>query len=120
MTRKAIATMIAGVGLPYAYDHFEETEAPGAPPFICFLYPDSAGFHADNVNYAPVERLVIELYTDTIDFAKEEAVLAALNSAGLSCSYSREWIESERMYQTTFTTEVLINVPDREQSQVRP
>lgn len=114
MTRTEIATMIAGIGLPFAYDHFEETEAPGAPPFICFLYPDSAGLYADNANYVPVERLVIELYTDAVDFELEERVLAALNNAGLACSYSREWIDSERMYQTTFDTEVFINGPDRE------
>ena len=112
MTRQQVATMIASVGLPYAYDHFEETENPGHPPFICFLYPDSAGFYADNVNYAPVERLVIELYTDNIDFALEESIQNALNDAELAYSYSREWIEDERMYQTTYNTEVLINVPD--------
>lgn len=112
MTRQEIAQLIAGIGLPYAYDHFEAEESPGTPPFICFLYPDSGGLFADNTNYQPIERLVIELYTDAVDFELEASVLAALNSAGLACTYSREWIEDERMYLTTFDTEVLINAPD--------
>ena len=109
MTRSEIATMIAGVGLPYAYDHFEADEHPEGPPFICFLYPDSDDFVADGRNYQGITELRIELYTDAPDFALEAALEAAMTAAGLV--YGRigpTFIESERMYQTTYETEALL------------
>lgn len=109
MTRKEIATMISGIGLPYAYDHFTEADTPGAPPFICFLYTGNDDFVADDANYVRIETLVIELYTDNVDFDLEDAISAALAKNDLSFSMSRSYIDDEKMYQTTFTTEVLID-----------
>ena len=111
MTRAEIAAMIAGIGLPNAYDHFTDNEKPSGPPFICFLYGDSDDFMADDGNYASITPLVIELYTDNVDFTLEAAVETALATAGLPYVRSREWIDSERMYLTTYETEVLLT-PD--------
>lgn len=97
--------MIAGIGLPYAYNHFAKTD-PHDPPYICFLYPYSDDFVADNTNYQRVTQLVIELYSDEVDFALEGQVETVLNAAELPYRKDTEWIESERMYQTSFTTEV--------------
>ena len=109
MTRDDIATMIAGVGLPFACDHFTKDDAPAGPPFICFLYTDSDDFLADDSNFQRITGLAVELYTAAPDFDKEAAVEAALTGAGLV--YSRggpEYIEAERMYQTTWETSVLL------------
>lgn len=100
--------MIGGVGLPYAYGEFTKKDAPGAPPYICFLYPSRGDFAADDANYAHITALVIELYTDAVDFALEAAVEAALAANGLPYAVAREFIESEKMHQTTYTTEVLL------------
>lgn len=104
--------MIAGIGLPYAYDHFNDADGahPQGPPFICFLYPNSDDFIADNINYARITRLVIELYTDNVDFDLEGAVEAALIAAELPFTRDQQYIEGEQMYMTTYSTEVLINV----------
>lgn len=111
MTREQIATMIAGIGLPNAYDHFDDKDGahPQGPPFICFFISARDDFHADNGNYVKVAELIIELYTDEPDFDLEAAVEAALSAADLP--YQREgqdYIESERMFQTTYNTEVLL------------
>ena len=109
MTRAEIATMIAGVGLPFAYDHFKKEEAPAGPPFICFLYPENGDFIADDINYQRITGLTVELYTDDPDFTKEAAVEAALNGAGLVYAKSGpEYIQSERMYMTTYETSVVL------------
>lgn len=110
MTREAISEMIGIVGLPYAFDHFDEHDAnrPSGPPFICFLYPDRDDMYADDVNYARITILVIELYTDNVDFTLEGTLETVLNAAGLPFSQDRKWISSENMYKTTYTTEVLL------------
>ena len=111
MTYEDIATMIGSIGLPFAYDHFndEDEDKPTGPPFICFLYPNPGGFMADNINYVPREQLVIELYTDNIDITLEADVETALASAELPFTKAREYVEDERMYQTTYTTEVYLD-----------
>lgn len=109
VTYKEVKIMIAGLGLPYAYNEFaKKTEQ--SPPFICFLFTDrSNDLMADNKNYCKVRPLAIELYTDYKDFAKEEAIETALANAGLAFQRSEAYIESEHMYQITYNTEVLIN-----------
>lgn len=111
MTREEISTMIAGIGLPYAYDHFDEAdgEHPQGPPFICFLYPNSDDFMADNINYARVTALRVELYTDEPDFSLEDAVEAALIAQELPFAKAQEYIDGERMYLTSYDTEVLLH-----------
>lgn len=108
MTHEEIADMIASVGLPYAYDHFSKAEAPGSPPFICFLYPESEEFNSDNIVYAEITPLVIELYTDNVRFDLEKSVEAALTAAELPYTCERHYIDGERMYQTSYSTEVLL------------
>ena len=106
--------MIAGVGIPYAYYQFKKKDAPGGPPFICFLYPERDDFLADDENYRQITALRVELYTDAPDFALEDSVEAALNGAGLVFTKDGpDYIESERMYMTTYSTTVLLTeAPD--------
>ena len=108
MTYKGIASMIAGIGLPNAYYQFDEGTAV-APPFICFYYPGDHDMAADNINYARVEQLVIELYTEQFDPEQESAVEEVLVANELVCSRVRNYIDGEHMHMTTYTTEVIIN-----------
>lgn len=111
MTTQEIASMIESVGVPYAYYQFEENNpnnpAPD-PPFICFYYPTAEDFKADNINYAHINALTVELYTDAKDFDLEARVEAALTAAELPYAKGETYIDSERMYMTTYNTEVLI------------
>lgn len=100
--------MIASIGLPYAYDHFTEKDTPGKPPFICFLYPESNNYFADDSVYQKVKRLSIELYTDNKEPEMEEAVEDALDTYGLCYNSSEAYLDSENMYMVTWETEVLI------------
>lgn len=109
MTLNEIAQMIAGVGLPYAYYQFRVEDAPQSPPFICFYYSGDNDFIADNINYKSVNRLVIELYADNVDFEHEHAIEAALRAADLPYSRDQVYIDGERMFQTSYNVEVCIN-----------
>lgn len=119
MTYQEVATMISsmvgtGTGINgAAYYAFPEGKAP-APPFICYYYPAQLGFAADNEIYTTEEELVIELYTETKDITKEQAVTSVLNTNGLVYDRVEAWIPDERLLQNTFTTAVLITDPDPE------
>lgn len=107
MTYKEIATMIQSIGYPYAYRSFEG----GAPslPYVVFLYPNNNDVSADNINYTTVVELDIELYTENKDFDAETRVEEVLTNHGIFYVKSSAYIDTERMYQTLYTTEIIIN-----------
>ena len=81
MTTNQLSDLIASIGLPYAQGHFTKDDAPGGPPFICFLTPRSDNLAADDRVYKRVRELNVELYTDEKDPALEARVEAALDGA---------------------------------------
>ena len=106
MTTQEAAAMIASVGLPNAYDHFD---SPQTPPFVCFLYSGNDPFTADDRNYVQIEGLTIELYADNKDFEHERAIEDVLNANDLPFDKDCTYLNDERLYMTTYTMEVLIN-----------
>lgn len=108
MTTQEVAQMIESVGVPYAYYQFDEATAKPCP-FICFYYAGSEDFIADSTNYVSINRLIIELYTDNKDFALEKKVQDAINANGLVYSRDEGYIDSEKMYEVIFESEVIIN-----------
>lgn len=107
MTYEEIAQMIESIGLPYAYYQFPD-DTQQAPPFICFLY-DYDDIYADDSNYVKRVVLTIELYTDTKDIPLESAVEAVFDENELPWSKAATYIDSERMWQTSYSMEVFIN-----------
>lgn len=114
MTYKEIAAMVASVGVPYAYYQFDEGTAK-APPFICFFYPGSDDMIADNTNYQAIRPLTIELYTENKDFALEATVETILNENGIPFTRNEVFIDTERMYQITYFSEVVITPEQTEE-----
>lgn len=108
MTTKEVAQMIAGIGLPYAYDHFDADDTPGHPPFICFTYPASDNFFADDSVYQKFRELNIELYTDVKELTLEKRVEDALDAAGLPYNSTETYISAEKMYMVTWNTSIVL------------
>jgi len=107
MTYPEIDAMISEVGLPYAYYQFPETGQQ--PPFICWMLDGIDDLYADNINYQRIAVLAVELYTDEKDFEKEAAVEAVLAAQGFSYGKAEQYIDSERMHETVYTMEVVVN-----------
>lgn len=101
MTHEEVMQMLDETKIPYAYHHFAEGESP-EPPFICFLFPGSDNFSADNVVYAAFENLNIELYTDEKNPELEAGVEAVLTAHELFWQKSEVWIESEKLYEVLY------------------
>lgn len=106
MTHKEIVEMLEEAGLPLAYDHFAEGESPD-PPFLIFLFPSSDNFSADGQVYQKIDVLHMELYTDRKQPEVEARLETVLDGHGIFYEKTEVWIESERLYEVLYSTEVL-------------
>ena len=93
--------------LPCAYYEFERDD-PATLPFLVFYYPYRNDVMADDINYQPIEHTVLELYTEEIDFAQEQAVEAVLANAEIAFSKTRNYIDSQMMWQIVYEFELVI------------
>lgn len=107
MTTAEVATMVASIGLPYAYYEFPD-DTQREPPFVCFFFTDNNDMMADNQNYTDTRTLVIELYTRQKDFTTESTIRGILNSNELPFSQESDFLTDEHLYITIFTTEVIV------------
>ena len=98
--------IMADIDIPSAYDHFAEGESP-EPPFICYLLPGVNHFAADGMAYFKINEVHIELYTDRKQPDVESALEAVLDRHGVFYNKSEVWIETERLYEVLYSTEVL-------------
>ena len=99
-----LISIMEGIGLPYAYDHFAEGESP-APPFLCFLCPSSNNFGADGGVYYKADEVNIELYTDRKDPEAEQQIETVLDAHGVFYDKTEVWIESEQLYEVLYSFE---------------
>lgn len=105
MSHEEVMAMLEESQLPVAYNHFAEGEAP-KPPFICFTFPASENFAADNIVYAEISVLEAELYTDIKDPELETRLEAIFKSHELFWEKSELWIESEKLYEVLYQLSV--------------
>jgi len=107
MTLEEIATLISSMGFPYRYSHFSEP-TPN-PPYIVYYYPNENDVYADDKNYVNKRQLFIELYSNKKDFETESTVETVLASAGLTWYKQTEFLNDEKIFQTTYESEVIID-----------
>ena len=100
-----ILDILTEIGLPFAYHHFAEGEAPD-PPFICYLTPGSDNFAADGKVYFKINEFHIELYTDEKSPALEAELEAVLDERGNFYDTTEVWIESEQLYEVLYQFEM--------------
>lgn len=107
MTYQNIDSLVGSIGLPYAYYQFPETGQQ--PPFVCWYLEGINDLYADNLNYQRIVDLTIEFYSDEKDFDTEAVIEAALAGASLTYEKQEAYIDTERMHETIYTMEVVIN-----------
>lgn len=106
MTYDNVIEMLEEAGLPLAYDHFSEGESPD-PPFLIFLFPGTDNVFADDTVYQKIGELNIELYTDKKDPETENKIEDILLTYELPYEKSEVWIESEKMYEVLYQTQMI-------------
>ena len=106
MTYENVIEMLEEAGLPLAYDHFAEGESPELP-FLIFLFPGTDNVFADDTVYQKIDELNIELYTDKKDPETENLIEDILIAHELPYEKSEVWIESEKMYEVLYQTQII-------------
>ena len=105
MKYEDVMAMLTECNLPFAYDHFAEGESPD-PPFLVFLFPGTDNMFADNQVYYKVNELNIELYTDKKNPEIETQIEDILSTYEIAYEKTETWIESEKMYEVLYQTEI--------------
>ena len=108
MRDEEVLQMLEVTGYPVAYHHWGEGAEPNKP-YIVYLYPVTTNFSADGIVYQSINKLDIELYTECKDPKAERQVEAVLKEYGFLYEKNETYIESEKMYEVLYETEVLID-----------
>lgn len=105
MTWKEINAFVESIAdelkIPCAYYQFA---TPQEPPYLVYIIGRN-DFNADNENYQKIARVSIELYTDNKEPEMEATIETLLP---FSYVYDSSYIESEKMYMTTYELEVTL------------
>lgn len=105
MTREEVMAVLESYGIPTAYHHFPEGEAPDLP-YQVYDYPGSSDVYADGVNYARITELDVRAYMNPIDFNLIDRIGQAFTEAGLAYERTVSYIDDEHMYEVLFELEV--------------
>lgn len=73
---------------------------------MVWLFPGTDNFSADGVVYRAIDELNIELYSEEKDPEAEKKIADWLTENGLFFEKQEYYIESEKMFQVIFETEV--------------
>lgn len=106
MTLKEVSQMITSCGFACRYSHFSKTPNP---PYVVYYYPSENDVFSDDSNYVNRRQLFVELFTKNKDFEAESTIEAALKSNGLTWYKQTDFLNDERLFQTTYEMEVIIN-----------
>lgn len=104
MTYREFTSIVRSFNLPFTYDSFPNNIAPN-PPYIVFNYPNRNDFGADNINYAKVEVINLELYTQNKDFELEDRIETTLTQNGFYFEKNETYIRQENLYQISYVME---------------
>lgn len=102
-----ISEIATALKCDYAYSSFKDGKARN--PFLVFYYSGSDDVYADCINYANIEALNIEFYSSNKEIESEQTIRQILASHDISFDTNCVWVDSEKVFLTTFMTEVVIN-----------
>lgn len=103
MDQASLEALLKATGMNVAYHQFV---TPPSPPYVVYLFTDSANFGADNKVYARADNYQVELYSVKNDVISEGKIESALDAAELFYEKSELYIETERLYQVVYTIQI--------------
>ena len=103
MTYQNLSDILSCSGIPFAFHHWE---SPPDPPYGVYYDEGTANLFADNRVYVSIRDLTLELYLAQRDEAFESGFESLLDEAEVPWEKSVTYIESLRLYQISYETEV--------------
>ena len=103
MNYQELDKILKTTGLPFTFHHWEH---PPKPPYGVYFDDYTDNFAADNMVYVQISHCNIELYSSQRDTEDENKIETVLDEAEIYWDKTRTYIESERLYQTTYEIEV--------------
>ena len=104
--KSLISSLASLLNVPFSYFQFEKQTSP---PFLVYNFPENDDFFADNSNYQGITQLDIYYCSDEKDFAAEMAIEVFLKNNGITYTKDQSYIDTDAMWQTLYSTEVIIN-----------
>lgn len=96
------------IGIPFAYHDFRSNKGDMPEYPYCMWYcSGSDNFGADNVTFAEMPTVIIELYTEVKDLAAEKRIKSALTSAGLYYDTTESDLEEDSVHIVYFTVPLM-------------
>lgn len=105
-TRTELDSLFKTLPAPVRYQVFE---ARPTPPFVLWRFTDSNDLYADNENYEKIRELELVIASDDPADELRAAAEKLLRDNGFTYSIGFTYLNSERLYQITLTTEVIFN-----------
>lgn len=109
MRYEEVFEMLSELEIPVAYNSFDVSSYDVEPPFCVFYYPSSDNFAADDKVYSKIENVSIELYTNEKDFDLEQQIETIFDEHLIVYEKTEMYIEQERMFETLYTTQIIVN-----------
>lgn len=103
MTHEELLDILAPVGIPWTYHHWEN---PPAPPYGVYIDGAYDPFHADNISYFNAVGIRLEVYDTVRDPALDAKIEAALTAADIPYEADFAYVESDGLYESIFEIEV--------------
>lgn len=100
MRLPTLFNLLLSTNLPVAYDHWDE---PPQFPYLVYLMEVTDNFGADNKVYYEGNSFRVEIYTDIKDLAVEKLVEDTFDNNDIFWERSETYIESEKMFQITYS-----------------
>ena len=97
MTLKNLEECLKTAGMPVTYHHWEVGEVP-ALPYLIYYENSSNDAYADNMAYAKIPEVTVELYTDRKDPETESRLEAVFDENEIPYTWYESWLESEEMF----------------------
>lgn len=99
---RSVLESIDGFENKVAYRSFPVGQAPKLP-FICYLDTGTSNFVADNVVYAVIQEVDVELYSQYKDVASEALIEAKFAENSIVWEKYEEFITDENCYEVIYT-----------------
>lgn len=94
-------------GIAVAFSHFTEAVTP---PYMVYLVPATDNFNADNIVYAKITELEIELYS-RVNVLQTESLLESFLTSNGFCwdKTSQTWIDEDKVTMSIYTLGNMLN-----------